>query len=164
MRKAVGFLAAVSVLAAALTAHASQPPQAAPVSPAPVASASLSSSRAAAHPVALTLTFSSVLRCGRPSASFTVTLPGAARIPASIARTAVLVAGKPAGAVHVSGRKVAITTAPAPHVLCDVIALGTVQIELGRAAGLGNPQQPGTYMVVVRGAGTLFSAQLHITA
>jgi len=111
---------------------------------------SLSSHLAGAAPVEMQLRLTYEMRCGWPGPRIDVVFPSAERLPARVARSAVLVDGRPAAAARRSGRSISITVAPPAGVQCDVIAPGMVRINLMRAAGLGNPHRPGTYAVSAR--------------
>jgi hypothetical protein len=109
----------------------------------------LSSVRPAGRPVAVKLSFSSILQCGLPlGAPITVTFPAAERIPSKITARAVLVNRSAAESVAVSGHVVTIKVAP-PEVICMVIARGPVTIAFTRAANLGNPGHAGAYRISV---------------
>ena len=101
------------------------------------------------------------MQCGYPG--FTpaqLTLPGT--IPAHIARTAVLVNGKPAYAVTVRGHVVSVGMSPRPQILCDVIGPGRLTIVLTSRAGIANPAKAGAYRVTARKGSMVFSAQLAV--
>jgi hypothetical protein len=123
----------------------------------------LSSIRAAARPVAATAVLGYEMQCGYPGPGPVVLeLPAAEHVPASIRRSSVLVDGKAATSVRVSGHAVSVGLAPPPQIMCDVIGPGRLTIELTRAAGLGNPTRPGSYVLRVARGSTSFSARLTI--
>ena len=136
----------VAALAAATTAGALA--QVAPGSGS--VTVSLSSSRAGARPVVVTLAVHTELQCGRlTGGTVVIRLPVAERVPAAVPAAAVLVGGKTSGGVAVQGHVLTVTVPRTTGVICDVIGPGTVQVVLGRAAGLGNPPQAGTYSLSV---------------
>jgi len=119
--------------------------------PGPSVTATLSSPKAGAKPVALTLRMRLELVCGQPGpGDAVVTLPKAAAVPASIGDGAVLVNGKRATAVSVSGHNVSVALPRRPGVTCLSITPGTLTLVFTTRAGLGNPQAPGTYTISVR--------------
>src|SRR4051794_26647026 len=75
------------------------------------ATARLSTTRAGARPVAVTLTFETVYQCGVPKRAV-VTLPLGERMPTRLATGSVRVDGK-ATAVSVDGRSVTVGRSPA---------------------------------------------------
>jgi hypothetical protein len=126
------------------------------------ATVSVSSARAGARPVALTITIATELRCGRlNSPSVVVRLPTAARVPARVARTAVRVGGAVAARVSVTGHTL---TVGLPHSgpNCNTIAPGVVRVVITRAANVGNPPSAGRYVVVVSAGVERWSAVLGI--
>jgi hypothetical protein len=141
------------VLAAALFAASAS--AAIPVNPGGpdmlVTTATLSSTKAAAKPVALTLKLHYEMQCGQPGiGKAVVALPEAVTVPARIDESAVLVNGKPAPLVSVSGHDVSIgMPARRSGVTCMIVGPGTLTLTLTRAAGLGNPKSAGTYTVHV---------------
>lgn len=132
----------------------------------PTASAALSSAKVGARPVALTVKVHYEMVCGYPGqGKAIVTLPSAAFVPGRMSSAAVLVNGKPAPAVDVSGHDVAITLPPRPRgVSCMVVGPGTLTMTLTRAAGLGNPKRAGTYAIRVRRDTSSFRANVEISA
>ena len=116
--------------------------------------ATLSNTHAGARPVVLTLALRTELQCGRlVGGALMVRLLAQERVPARVAAKAVLVGGKPAGAVAVAGHTLTVSIPRPPVVMCDVIGPGTVKLVLTRAANLGNPKAAGSYpLVVTRGA------------
>jgi hypothetical protein len=111
------------------------------------ATAALSDPAHGARPVALTLRLRAELQCGRfNSTSITVSLPTAMRVPASVSKSAVTVAGKAPASIGTSGTSVLIHPAPPkPGVTCDVIGPGVVVLKFTRLADLGNPMRAGSY-------------------
>ena len=131
----------------------------------PATSASLSTTQAGAKPVALTLKLHYEMVCNQPGlGKAIVTLPQASSVPARIDSAAVLVNGKPAPAVSVSGHDVSITMPARRGVTCMVMGPGTLTLTLTRAAGLGNPAQAGTYTIRARRNTRTFQAKVHISA
>jgi hypothetical protein len=105
------------------------------------------------------------MQCGYPGPGpVTVRFPAQEYLPQAISSAAVLVDGKPAAGVRVSGRTVVVGLAPPPQVMCTVIAPGRLAIDFTRAAGLGNPSRPGTYRLGVSRGATVLSAPLTIHA
>ena len=116
--------------------------------------------------MALTLKLHYEMVCNQPGLGKTiVTLPQAASIPTRIDSAAVLVNGKPAPAVSVSGHDVSVTMpTKRPGVSCMVMGPGTLTLTLTRAAGLGNPAQAGTYTIRAQRNARTFRAEVHISA
>lgn len=153
--------------ATAATASAAAPVPVNPGGPDMAApTATLSSTKAGAKPVALTVTVHYEMVCGQPgTGKAVVALPSAAAVPARIDSTAVLVNGKPAPAVSVSGNVVSITMPPRrPGVSCLVVGPGRLTLTLTRAAGIGNPRSAGTYMIRVLRNKLAFAASVAISA
>jgi hypothetical protein len=132
----------------------------------PATSASLSTAKAGAKPVALTLKLHYEMVCDQPGlGKAIVSLPTASSVPQRIASAAVLVNGKPAPAVTVSGHDVSITMpARRSGVTCMLVGPGTLTLTLTRAAGLGNPAKAGAYTIRVRRNTRSFRAGVHISA
>jgi len=131
-----------------LAGFTSVAPAAAQTAPAQTAAVQVSPAQAGARPVALTLRLGYEMQCGYPGPGpVVVQLPAAEMVPARIARTAVLVNGKSAPGVQVTGRAVMVALPPRPQVMCDVIGPGTLTVVFTRAAGLGNPSRAGNYTV-----------------
>ncbi len=109
---------------------------------------------AGARPVPIALTLHYEMQCGYPGPGpVLVDFPAQVRLPARLARAAVLVDGKPALSVaRVGASRVVIGLAPRPRIMCDVIGPGRLTIAFGLAANLGAPASPGTYRIVVRRA------------
>jgi hypothetical protein len=145
-----------------------------PVMPVPVgpgqgsqtaASASLSTVRAGARPVALTLRLRYEMICGRPGAgAVVVVLPQAVSVPASIAPAAVLVNGHRTSRVRVSGHTVSIALPAKGGITCHVVAPGVLELVFTRSARLGNPAASGTYAIHVRRNALRFVASVRIAA
>lgn len=132
----------------------------------PASTATLSSAKVGAKPVALTVKLHYEMVCGYPGqGTVVVTLPNAAFVPTRMDSTAVLVNGKAAPTVGVSGHHVSITLPPRPKgVQCMVVGPGTLTMTLTRAAGLGNPKSAGTYTIRVRRNTSTFRADVEISA
>jgi len=110
--------------------------------------ATLTSDKAGAHPVGLTIQLHGELECGRlPFQALTVGLPAAMHVVGGIPRSSVLVGGKTGASVAVHGSAIQITVPPLskPGVICHVLGPGTVSIAIARSAGLRNPRRPGSY-------------------
>jgi hypothetical protein len=150
--------AAAAVLTCVLAASAWAAPAAGP------ATTALSSSKAGAKHVTLTISLTTELQCGRLMGSRTlaVTLPAKVKVPATVAPAAVTVGGKAASSVSVAGRAVTISLAPPRGMMCDSITTGLAKIVFLPAAGLGNPRAPGTYTVRVAHGNDAFAAPLKI--
>ncbi len=119
--------------------------------PSQSASVSLSSNRAGANNVAVTLHLTYEMQCGWPGPGpLVVTFPAAERLPASIPVSAVLLNGNPGPKVTRSGRSVSVTVPPRKGVTCMVIGPGKATIEFTHAAGLGNPRTRGVYPISVQ--------------
>jgi hypothetical protein len=126
--------------------------------------ATLSSAHAGARPVAVTLAVRTELQCGRLlGGTLVVRLPTQERMPAKVAAGAVLVAGKPAAAVAMTGHTLVVSVPRPPVMMCDVIGPGTVTIVLTRTANFGNPKTAGKYPLTVARGALLFKTQLTIT-
>lgn len=145
-RAAVVLALAAGVAAGA--AHATQPPVMGMPPGTPGAAATtvvLSSNRAAARPVTLTVKLGAFpIICGRPRGSFVVTFPAAEQLPRAIAAGAVHVNGTAAAKVGLSGRDATVTAPLMKGVSCLVMRLGTVTVSFGSSANLGNPASAGT--------------------
>jgi hypothetical protein len=128
------------------------------------ATAALSTNKPGARHVTLTASLRTDLRCGRliGTAPLTLVLPAKAHIPASVPTFAVLVGGRPAGKVVVTGHSLAISPPPPRGMLCDSIRRGTAKLVLLPAAGLRNPAAAGTYTFRLRHGGDTFALPLHI--
>jgi len=168
-------ISSLSVVAAALvgsaSAFAAGPPQLGPVgSPTPGTqppplTARLSTTRAGAKRVVLTLRLQTALVCGEAGpGAIVVRLPKAAKIPATLPRAAVAVGGHAAAKLRVTGRRVTISPSVSPGMLCQSITIGTLVIRFTHLARLENPRAPGRYTVVVRRGTTRAVAKLAITA
>jgi hypothetical protein len=124
----------------------------------PTLTVKLSSSRAGAKDVTLTLSYMTALRCGHPSTGVTVDLPAAAGVAAKIAGSAVHMNGRPVSAVVVRKHSLAVSPPRVSGVTCDSIVNGTVTLVLGAGAEIANPAHAGTYQVSVA------SGTSHLTA
>ena len=111
----------------------------------------VSDATAGTRPVALTIRLHTELQCGRfTPTSISVSLPSSMRVPATVSKTAVTIAGRAAAFVRTHGSRVLIrAAAPKPGVICDVIGPGVVAIKFGLLAGLGNPPRAGHYAFAV---------------
>lgn len=133
----------------------------------PAASARLSSTKAGARPVALTVKVRYEMICGYPGQGRAIVeLPRAAFVPTRMRASAVLVNGESSPSVDVAGHDVSIALPPRPKgvVSCMIVGPGTLTMTLTRTAGLGNPKAPGTYVVRVRRDTTSFRADVAISA
>jgi hypothetical protein len=129
---------AASALVLALSANAAAPSR---------ATAELSSAKAGARPVAVTLRFPALLVCGRLRGTVSVVFPRAAGVPRRIAAPGVRLAGEPAARVAVARRSVAVTAASAGGVTCHSMRLADVILTFTRGAELRNPSVPGRYSI-----------------
>jgi hypothetical protein len=126
-------------------------------------SVSLSSRRAGARPVAITVRLRTELQCGRLTGSVAVRLPAEARLPRKIRASAVRIDGRPSSRVAIAGHTLSIGAPTVSGVICHVIAPGTTTIVLTRSANVGNPPAAGTYPVVLRHRGGTARASVRIT-
>jgi hypothetical protein len=134
----VATVAAAAALLVSVPAEAVVPSQ---------ATAALSTAKAGARPVAVTLRFPALLVCGWLKGTVSVTFPRAAGVPRRIAAPGVRLAGEPAAQVAVSGKSVAVTAAHAGGVTCHSMVLTDVLLTFTRAAQLRNPAVPGRYSI-----------------
>jgi hypothetical protein len=136
-----------------------------PIGPASGASVAVSSAKAGARPVVLTLRLRYEMQCGDPGkGALLVKLPSAVRVPASFPKTSAALDGKPATARLVSATTLRVALPPQPQVLCDLIGPGTLTFALTRAADIGNPVKPGAYAVTAQVNQHAFRTTLAITA
>lgn len=128
------------------------------------ATATLSSSKAGAKHVTMTVALRSELQCGRLMGSRTLalTLPAKAHVATTIPVAAVTIGGKAAATVTVAGRVVTLTMPLPQGMMCDSITMGVVKIVVAPAAALANPKAPGAYTVRVAHSGETFAAPLKI--
>jgi hypothetical protein len=149
----VAVACAIAALLAAVAAEAAPPSG---------ATAELSSAKAGARPVAVTLRFPAVLVCGRLKGTVSVQFPRAAGVPRRIAAAGVRLAGEPAARVTVSRRSVAVTAAAAGGVTCHSIRLAEVVLTFARGAKLRNPAVPGRYSIGITYGTTRSTALVQI--
>jgi hypothetical protein len=130
------------------------------------ATTALSSSKAGAKHVTLTVSLITGLQCGRLMGSRTlvVTMPAKAKLPHTVAASAVTVGGKAVSRVSIAGPAVTISIPPPRGMICDSITVGIATIVFLPAAGLGNPRAPGTYTVRIAHGNDAFAAPLKIHA
>jgi hypothetical protein len=163
--RAVTLLALAASFAATASAAAAPP---VPIGGSPVGedslSASLSSMKANAKPVELTLKLHAELMCDQPGSPLIVALPADASVPTKLAPAAVLVDGKPSAAVAVTAHRVTITTTHVGGLLCHVVAPGLVTLRFTKSARLGNPATPGTYTISVQRGRSTYRTPIHISA
>jgi hypothetical protein len=155
----------VLVLAVALaaTASAAAAPPVQPIGEGSL-SASLSTTKANAKPVEVTLKLHAELICGQPGARLIVRFPAGVSVPATLAPAAVLVDKTPAAAVAIAAHWVTITTAHRGGVLCYVVAPGLVTLRFTKSAGLGNPASPGTYTITLQRGRSTYRTTVHISS
>jgi len=115
--------------------------------PAASGSVLLSTHKAGAAHVAVTISLRTELQCGRlmGTRALVLTLPARERVPSTIAADAVLIGSKAAGRVSVTGHVITISPAPPRGMLCDSIKVGVAKVSILPAAGLGNPKASGAY-------------------
>jgi hypothetical protein len=130
------------------------------------ATAALSSGKAGAKHVTLTVSLTTELQCGRlmDSRTLVLTLPAKARIARTVPVAAVTVAGTAVSAVSVAGHAVTISLAAPRGVMCDSIRTGRAKIVLLPAANVVNPATAGTYSVRVLHGTQAYAAPLTIHA
>jgi hypothetical protein len=149
-------------------ALAASPPKPAPPVPLPrtgSATAVAAPATAGARPVTLTLKLRYEMQCGRPGAGpLVVSLPAAEHVPHALARSTVVLDGKPPASVSVTGHVVVLTLPPQQGVTCMVIGPGTLTVVFTRAAGLGNPAAAGSYPIAARIGAHTFTPHLAVTA
>jgi hypothetical protein len=166
MRRAAAALA-LAAGSAASAAHATSPPIIGMPIGTPGSAATtvvLSSTRAAARPVTLTVKLGALpIICGRPRGSFVVTFPVDEQLPKAIAAGAVHVNGM-AAKVGLSGREVTVTAPLMKGVSCLVMRIGTVTLAFGNSANLSNPATAGTYALTVHHGAQQYHATLKISA
>ena len=115
------------------------------------AAVELSSTRAGARPVVLTLRLRYEMQCARPGPGpLVITFPAGERLPAQIAAGDVLVDDGPAAGVHRSGQTVSVGLPIRHGPLCDVIAPSVLIVVFDRGAQLGNPSRPGHYAIAAQ--------------
>jgi hypothetical protein len=116
-----------------------------------------------ARPAALSLMLHYEMLCAQPGRGpVTVAFPSALRVPATIPTSAVLVNGKAAPAVRVTGHMVTVGLPPIDKVICQSFVPGTLRIGFTRLARFGNPRHPGVYAVRARVGSHSFVARLLI--
>jgi hypothetical protein len=115
-----------------------------------LATATLANDGAGAATGTATIHLRAELQCGRLSSRVvTVHLPGAMKVPDTIAASAVLVGGKPAASVKTTG-STAVITMPIPKgVTCMVLGPGSVAVTFTTRAHLHNPASAGSYAFTV---------------
>jgi hypothetical protein len=110
------------------------------------ASVALSTAKAGARPVTLSLQLRYEMQCARPGPGpLVIAFPAAERLPSQLDPADVLVNGHPATQVERNGRVVSVALPIQHGPLCDVIAPATLKVVFTRSAGLGNPMVAGTY-------------------
>jgi hypothetical protein len=164
MRRLAVLLAAVA--GGTVPALAASPPKLpVPLPPTGSATAVAAPATAGARPVTLTLKLRYEMQCARPGAGpLVVSLPKAMHVPRTLARSSVVLGGKPPASVSVTGHVVVLTLPPQHGVTCMVIGPGTLTVVFARAAGLGNPAAAGSYPIAVRIGAHAFTPHLAVTA
>lgn len=125
--------------------------------------ASLSTDRAGARPVIVTLALTYPMRCGHPGpGSLVVTFPGAERLPNRIPASAVLLNNHAAASVKRSGNDVTIALPRPSGISCNVIGPGKLTVVFTRSARLGNPPRAGSYQLAARTKNLVLRTMLRI--
>jgi hypothetical protein len=128
-------------------------------------SASLSTKRAGARPVSVTLMLRYAMRCGRPGpGSLVVTFPSAERLPRRISAGSILLNNQKAPSVKRSGKEITIAFPAGSGMTCNVIGPGALKVVFTRAAQLGNPMQAGSYALVARTKSVVLRTRIQITS
>jgi hypothetical protein len=128
-------------------------------------SASLSTKRAGARPVTVTLMLRYAMRCGRPGpGSLVVTFPDSERMASRISPAAILLNGQKTRSVKRSGKEVTIAFPATSGMTCNVIGPGALKVVFTRAAQLGNPMQAGSYALVARTKNVVLRTRIQITS
>lgn len=123
----------------------------------------LSTTRAGARSVTVTVSLRTELQCGRlVGGSLVLGLPAEEQVPRTIAAAAVRVGRQASGAVSVRGHALTVTVPRATGVLCDVIGPGRVDVVLTRTANVGNPGRRARYAITVRRGQLLLKATFTI--
>ncbi len=150
----------------AVTAVASGAPPIQPVGPTPGdegLTATLSTDKAGAKPVVLTLKLRAVFQCGQPG-MLSVKLPDSASVPGALAPADVLVNTKHAAKLaRPSHNRINVTPAHRRGVLCHVMGPGLATLRFTTNAGLGNPSSAGTYSISVRSGRATYSTAVRIS-
>jgi len=132
-------------------------------SPDHAATVALSSAKAGADDVAVTVRLQTLLRCGRPTGgAIVVSLPRSAQVPRTIASKSVRVNGKAPSKVSVSATTVTVGLPAVQGVTCDSMTDGVVQVVFAPTAALGNPAHAGSYTIAVRQARAIHSVPIAI--
>ena len=142
----LGLAGALVLTVAALIPGSASPasgkPTPTPINSSPP-SAKLSTTKAGARHVVLTLQFPAFLQCGKPRGPVTVLLPAAAPAPPkSMAVGAVRIGSLAPTTVAVTGRSITITLVP-HGITCDSIVDGTLKVVFGAARRPRQPDQAG---------------------
>lgn len=123
----------------------------------------LSSHRASARPVVLTLRLHYEMQCGWPGPGpLTIRLPEAMAVPSVVRPAAIQINGNAAKRVGGSGHQIVLDLPPRPPILCDAIAPGTLVVRFTTGARLGNPKRAGTYTLRATKGSLAFSAPVPI--
>jgi hypothetical protein len=133
------------------------------VIPAQSAAVSLSSYRASARPVAVSVQLHYEMQCGWPGpGTLTIRFPAAMAVPATIPPAAVHVDGKPASSALTQGHSEIVGLPARPQIMCDVIGPGVVQVTFSRTARIGNPKSGGSYVLRATRRADSFAARFTI--
>jgi hypothetical protein len=114
-------------------------------------SVALSTAKAGARPVALTLQLRYEMQCAHPGPGpVVIAFPAAEKLPAQLAPSDVLVNGHATAKAERNGRVVAVALPIQHGPLCDVMAPAVLKVVFTRGAALGNPPAAGTYSLTAK--------------
>jgi hypothetical protein len=146
-------------VAAASTALAAPPIGEAPDS----ATVSSTPPAAGARPSAVLLKLHYDMVCAQPGRGpVTISFPPAFRVPAHVARSAVLVDGDAAPSVSIHGTVATVGLPPVAGQICQSLVPGTLRVQFTRSARIGNPVHAGRYSVHAAVGTHTFVARLRI--
>lgn len=117
----------------------------------------VSSHSAGAKGVALTLSYETMLQCGRPRATASIHLPFAAAVPAKVGAADVTMNGHPVGSAVLRRHVLTVTAPKVTGMLCNSITTGKVTLVVAASAHLANPAKAGSYRVTVVSGGSTHS-------
>jgi hypothetical protein len=130
-------------LAAALVALPAAAKASSPTSAAIVASPD----RPGARPVILTVKVRTLLQCGRIQATtIVIDLPARLHVPVTVPTAAVRIGRLHPRSITVRPRVLTIRQRIPSGPICASLTFGPAEIVFSRAAGIGNPAQPGRYV------------------
>jgi hypothetical protein len=122
----------------------------------------LSTARAGAANVRLTVQVPAALRCGRPTGTLGIGFPKTETVPAAIGTGDVTVNGRKAAKVAVAGTSMVVTAPGTKGASCFSLVLGKMTVVVAAGAGLRNPSKPGTYVVRVHRLSATYRAKVRI--